>query len=403
MPVFNYIALNVKNGQSVSGAMEVADERALDDKLSGMGFSLTKAVKKKTKKKIFNKISRRDLIDFYTLMTFQVKAGVSVIEALTTAAGECKHQKLRDILRHVERKTKSGMMFFEALDGYPEAFPPNVVNMVRAGEMSVRLPDTFTELREYEEWQEKMQADIKQATIYPTIVVCVISIFILILFTVVIPKFIDLLGQMKMELPLVTRIVFGASEFIKSTWWIWVGLVLGTKYGLKWARKRYESVALACDRIALALPGFGKLNLMISMSRLTHNLSSLINAGLTVLDALHHCRELVGNKVVEHAVRRVKVDVTAGVDLSKAMAKHKVFPDMVIKMVALGETTGFLEDALENASLFYNQVIPRTTKKIFSMMEPVLVFFIILLMAAVAMSIFLPILEMMTGVSSRGR
>ncbi|MFT5467004.1 MAG: type II secretory pathway component PulF [Verrucomicrobiales bacterium] len=401
MPVFNYIALNVKNGQSVSGAMEVADEGALDQKLSGMGFSLTKAVKKKVKKKAFNRISRRDLIDFYTLMTFQVKAGVSVIEALGTAAGECKHQKLREILSHVERRVKSGMMFFEALDGHPEAFPPNVVNMVRAGEMSVNLPNTFTELREYEEWQEKMQADIKQATIYPLIVVSVISVFILILFTVVIPKFIDLLGQMKLELPPITKIVFGASEFVKATWWIWVILVLGLKFGLKWSRKRYEKVALFCDRVALNIPGFGKLNLMISMSRLTHNLASLINAGLSVLDALHHCRELVGNKVVEMAVRRIKSDVTAGVDLSEAMGKHKVFPEMVVKMVALGETTGFLEDALENASAFYNQVIPRTTKKIFSLMEPILVFFVILLMGAVAMSIFLPIIEMMTGVGSR--
>lgn len=401
MPVFNYTALNMRTGQSVAGAMEVPDEAALDTKLSGMGFSLTKAVKQKQKKKMFDRISRRDLIDFYYLMTYQVRAGVSVIEAIHVASGECKHPKLKEILKHVERKVKSGLMFFEAMDGHPEAFPPNVVNMVRAGEMSCKLHETFRELREYEEWQEKMQADIRQATIYPTIVLIVISTFVLVLSTVVIPKFKLLLTQLKTDLPLSTQIVFGASDFFKATWWIWILVGIGLKFGIAHARKRYEWVAYTYDRIMLMIPGFGNLNRMISMSRLTHNLGSLIAAGLTVLDALHHCRELVCNKVVERAVRRVKQDVTSGTDLSEALAKHPVFPEMVIRMVSLGETTGFLEDALENASEFYNQVIPRTTKKLFSILEPLLMVFIVALMALIASSIFLPITKMMGGATMR--
>lgn len=397
MAIYNYIALNTSNGKNVSGAMEVPDEGALDTKLSEMGFSLTKAVKQKDKKKGSSRISRRDMIDFYNLMIYQVNAGVSVVEALATAASECKNHKLKDALSTVERKVKSGMMFFEALDGHPAAFPPNVVNMVRAGEMSCKLPSTFKELREYEEWQEKMRADIRQATLYPMIIVVVMGAFILLLFTLVIPKFVTLLGTLKIELPLVTELVFRSSDFAKATWWIWVTGFFGCKYGFKYARKRYEWFALHYDRLMLLLPAFGKLNIMISMSRLTHNLSSLVGAGLSVLDALHHCRELVGNKVVEVALRKVKVDVTSGIDFSEALARHKVFPEMVIKMVALGEGTGFLEDALENASEFYSQAIPRQSKKIFSLLEPVLMLFIIGLIGTVALSIFMPIMEMMIG------
>ena len=112
-------------------------------KLTEMGFALQKAVKKKEKKKGKSRISRRDMIDFYNLMIYQVNAGVSVIEALGTASSECKNHKLKAALSTVERKVKSGMMFFEALDGQAAAFPANVVNMVRAGEMSCKLPDTF--------------------------------------------------------------------------------------------------------------------------------------------------------------------------------------------------------------------------------------------------------------------
>lgn len=397
MPIYNYIALNTKDGKSVSGAMEVPDEPSLEAKLIDMGFALQKAVKQKPKKKGSSRISRRDMIDFYNLMIYQVNAGLSVVESLTTAASECKNYKLKDALGTVERKVKSGMMFFEALDGFPAAFPPNVVNMVRAGEMSCKLPETFKDLREYEEWQEKMQADIRQATIYPIIILVVMGAFILLLFTLVIPKFIILLETLKLELPLVTKLVFQSSDFAKDTWWIWVIGFFGSKYGTRFARKRYEWFALQYDRLMLLLPAFGKLNIMISMSRLMHNMGSLVGAGLTVLDALHHCRELVGNKVVEVALRQVKADVTAGVDFSEALAKHKVFPEMVIKMVALGEGTGFLEDALENASEFYSQAIPRQTKKIFSLLEPVLMLFIIGLIGTVALSIFMPIMEMMTG------
>ncbi|MFT4637943.1 MAG: type II secretory pathway component PulF [Verrucomicrobiales bacterium] len=397
MAIYNYIALNTKDGKNVSGAMEIHDEATLETKLTEMGFALQKAVKQKEKKKGPSKISRRDMIDFYNLMIYQVNAGLSIVESLTTAAGESKNHKLKQALSTVERKVKSGMMFFEALDGHPAAFPPNVVNMVRAGEMSCKLPETFKDLREYEEWQEKMQADIRQATIYPIIILVIMGAFILLLFTLVIPKFVILLETLKLELPLVTKIVFQSSDFAKATWWIWVMGFFLTKYGTRFARKRYEWFALQYDRLMLMLPAFGKLNIMIAMSRLTHNLSSLVGAGLTVLDALHHCRELVGNKVVEVALRKVKADVTAGVDFSEALAKHKVFPEMVIKMVALGEGTGFLEDALENASEFYSQAIPRQTKKIFSLLEPVLMLFIIGLIGTVALSIFMPIMEMMTG------
>jgi type IV pilus assembly protein PilC len=293
------------------------------------------------------------------------------------------------------------MMFFEALDGYPEAFPPNVANMARAGEMSCKLYETFGELRQYEEWREKMEADIRQAMTYPVIIVCVVSAFILILFTFVIPKFMALLTELKVELPPLTKVIFGMSNFAVATWWMWILGAIAIVLGIKFGRKRYEWLALFLDRVVLLLPGFGKLYQMISVSRLTHNLASLTAAGLTVLDALHHCRELVGNKVVEYAVRNVKQEVTAGVDLSEAMAKHKVFPEMVVRMISLGETTGFLEDALESASEFYNQVIPRQTKKIFTLMEPLLMLFLIGIVGTLALSIFLPILQMMIGVGRR--
>ena len=147
----------------------------------------------------------------------------------------------------------------------------------------------------------------------------------------------------------------------------------------------------------IKIPFFGELNRMISMSRFTHNLAVMYNSGLPIIDALQLCEVVVGNRVVEDAVRDVKMKVKAGIGLSIAMGRHKVFPAMVLKMVSLGEGTGSLYAALENAADFYNEVIPRRMKKIFSLMEPIIMLFLVAIVGAVAMSIFLPIMNMMTG------
>jgi type IV pilus assembly protein PilC len=269
--------------------------------------------------------------------------------------------------------------------------------MVRAGELSCKLTETFVELRHYQEWLERIIADMRQATVYPLVVVSVITIFIGLLFTIVVPKFALLLTEMNLPLPLITKIVFGFSDFAKATWWLW--LIGGTLVyvGIRVGRKRSKAFAWRFDWVLLKLPFFGELNRMISMSRFTHNLAVMYNSGMPIIDALQLCEVVVGNRVVEDAVRDVKLKVKAGIGLSIAMGRHKVFPAMVLKMVSLGEGTGSLYAALENAAEFYNEVIPRRMKKIFSLMEPVIMLCLVAIVGAVAMSIFLPIMKMMTG------
>jgi type IV pilus assembly protein PilC len=337
------------------------------------------------------------MIDFYTLMSFQTKAGVSLIQAIKVAAGETMNLRLRIALKGVFQRIESGAMLFEALHEYPEAFSRQVVYMVRSGEMSCKLTETFVELRHYQEWLERIVADMRQATIYPLVVVSVITTFIGVLFTVVVPKFAMLLVEMKIPLPVLTRIVFGVSDFAKATWWIWLIGITVIYLGIRLGRKHSKGFARNFDWFLLKLPLFGELNRMISMSRFTHNLAVMYNSGLPIIDALQLCEVVVGNRVVEAAVRDVKIKVKAGIGLSIAMGRHKVFPAMVLKMVSLGEGTGSLYAALENAADFYNEVIPRRMKKIFSLLEPVIMLFLVGLVGTVAMAIFLPIMSMMTG------
>jgi type IV pilus assembly protein PilC len=397
MAAFQYSAVNAA-GKAVSGRIEAADESALEQKLLSIGFFLVSAKRQKDASTVFVKpISRRDMIDFYTLMSFQTKAGVSLIQAIKVAAGETQNLRLRIALKGVFQKIESGAMLFEALHGYPEAFSRQVVYMVRSGEMSCKLTETFVELRGYQEWLERIVADMRQATVYPLVVLSVITTFIGILFTVVVPKFAMLLVEMKIPLPVVTRVVFGVSDFAKATWWMWLIGITVVYLGIRLGRKHSKGFAKNFDWFLLKLPLFGELNRMISMSRFTHNLAVMYNSGLPIIDALQLCEVVVGNRVVEAAVRDVKIKVKAGIGLSIAMGRHRVFPAMVLKMVSLGEGTGSLYAALENAADFYNEVIPRRMKKIFSLLEPIIMLFLVGLVGTVAMAIFLPIMSMMTG------
>jgi type IV pilus assembly protein PilC len=143
---------------------------------------------------------------------------------------------------------------------------------------------------------------------------------------------------------------------------------------------------------------FGELNAMLAISRFTHNFAILYRAGIPILQALTLCRGLVGNTVVEDAVEEVHEGVKTGSTVSEAMRKQAVFPPLLLRMVVIGETTGNLDNALENVADFYNQVIPRRIKKIFTVVEPALMLFLIFVVGAVALSIYLPLLALMGSI-----
>jgi type IV pilus assembly protein PilC len=270
--------------------------------------------------------------------------------------------------------------------------------VIRAGETSSKLPESFADLRNYLEWLDQIIADVRQASLYPAIVFSVVSLFVLLLFTFVIPRFAELLHSVNVPLPLLTTVIFGVSAFVRLTWWIWFPLLLFGTIGVAVGRRVSPGFAFATDQLKLALPVFGELNRMLAISRFTHNLALLYRAGITILNSLSLCQGVVGNKVVERAIARVVEDVKGGAIVSEALRRHPVFPALLLRMTVMGETTGNLDAALENVSSYYNDVIPRRIKKMFTILEPALMLFLIILVGCVALAIYLPILSLMGNI-----
>ncbi len=409
MPVYRYEAVD-PGGRTRTGTMPAHDEGNLEEKLHNLGFWLVDAGQERVLAatedsgarpggmRLWGRHNRRELIDFCTLMAFQTKVGVTLVQALEVAAMECEDIRFREVLAGLRRHIEGGDLFWEALEKYPSVFSHQFVCVIRAGEQSSKLPETFNDLKAYLEWTEQILNDVRQASLYPAIVLTVVSGFVLFLFTAIIPKFVTLLTSVNAALPTITVIVFAVSDFAKATWWAWVLAILFFTVGLAVGRRISPRFAYFADSLMLRMPVFGELNRMLAVSRFAHNLAILYRSGIPILQSLHLCRGLVGNAVVERAVAAVEEGVKSGGIISEAMRRQRVFPAMLLRMVIMGETTGNLDHALENVSTYYNDVIPRRLKKIFTIMEPTMVVFLVFMVGAVALSIFLPIISLMTSI-----
>jgi len=410
VPLYKYEAID-ERGRTLSGTMPAQDESTLELKLKETGLWLTEAIVHWPKvpadspKAAIRRFAlrgsqgRRELIDFCTLMSFQIRSGVTAVKALEVAAQDCKSLGFKRVLENLQRQIEGGLKFHEGMAFFPGVFSVHFLTVIKAGEATSKLPEAFGDLKDYLEWVDRVLADVRQATLYPTIVMTVITGFVIFLFTFIIPKFAELLNNLKVAQPLLTRLVFGAGTFAKATAWFWLPLFGGIVLGLLVGRRISPRIGLLLDELKLRMPIFGELNLMLALSRFAHNLSILYRSGIPIIQSLNLCQQgLIGNQIVDKAVAAVEEDVKTGSTLSEAMHRQRVFSALLKRMVAMGESSGNLDKALDNVSEYYSEVIPRRIKKIFGVLEPMLMVFLICLVGAVALAIYLPIITLMGAI-----
>ncbi|MBK9137328.1 MAG: type II secretion system F family protein [Verrucomicrobia bacterium] len=398
MTTFLYTGMD-HGGRKVRGRLAAADESSLEARLQEMGLWLVEARpehaarRRLTGRRMAKGGSRRELINFCILMSFQLKVGIPMMTALQVAAEDCENPGFRQILEQVKDQVEAGAALHEALARH-SVFSRQFTSLVQSGERSGTLPESFMELRRYLEWQEQILADVRQATIYPAIVLFVVCLFVMILFTFVVPRFVSLLTAANVPLPLPTRVVFGISGFAKATWWMWVLLLVGVPGAVGLGRRLSPGFAVGFDKARFRLPLFGELIHMLVMSRFAQNLAVMYRAGIGIVEALKLTTGLVGSVWVARVIQDVAARLETGETMSEAMRHHPVFPSLLQRMVVMGERTGNLDKALENVSEYYNLVVPRKIKRIFSVAEPALILFLVVIVGFVALAIFLPILGM---------
>ncbi len=395
MSMYRYRAYNAA-GDVVQGAIEADSVLVAENRLRTSGIWLFEAhegtaiATAQTNKLT---VKRGELINFFVQMTLLLRAGIPIPKAIDRLASDAEGTRLGVVLATVREQLTLGVQLHQTLAQFPRSFPPQVVAIVHAGEVSGHLPEAFEGLSSYYEWLDRLISEIRQALIYPLMVTGAAFALVILLFTFIVPRFVSLLTDLSLGVPLVTRITIAISNLLLHGWPFIIGGGFAAWFGFKMLL-RSPRYACLFDRALMKLPVFGPLVAMFALSRFTQNLAMLYRSGITLLRGLEICKNLVGNRAIEQAIDEVRTAVTEGTPFSKSLAKHDVFPPTVVTMISTGETSGTLDVALQSVADYYNKIIPRRIKMVFAIFDPIIMLSLIAVVGFVAMAVILPILQL---------
>lgn len=401
MPIYEYSAVD-DLGKVLRGEAEASSEATLESLLRKQGRWLTQARERTVTMRSAAKVAKGNLsaprrvqIEFFLQLGLQLGAGIPLVSALEFGIDEERHAAFKAVRRDVLDRVSAGSTFSDALAVHPRVFAPLVVSLIRAGESSGRLAEMCAEVRRHYEWLDRLAGDVRQALLYPSMVLSAAVLFFFLMFTFLIPRLAQVLRELKVTLPWLTSTMLDLSDFMKGNVGSIIAVVVLTALALKFVPKFSPKFALMLDIAKLRVPVFGPVNRLICLSRVGQNLSTLYRAGIPLLSALQFTRTLAGNLAVSDALKIVEANVNAGRAMNEAMRESDIFSPLMIRMVAVGETTGTLGQSLQHVADYYNEVVPRRVKALLAMIEPVLIVGLIVLVGTVAMAVFLPIVSLM--------
>jgi general secretion pathway protein F len=400
MGAYEYHALDSK-GKTRKGILEGDAERQVRSLLRDQGLTplkVTETRKESTEQaksffSSFRRLSSRDL----TLITRQfatlVKAGLSVEECLNALIEQNESLRVRSVLSGVRGKVIEGHSLARAFAEYPNTFPELYRSLIAAGEQSGNLDIILERLADYTESQQVLKQQIGQAFIYPVIVSTFAFAIIVVLMTYVVPKVSRVFTATGQELPLPTQVMIGISQHLTNYWGWWL---LGSFAAIVLARQvlQNESVRYRWHGFLLKVPLVGSLIRSVNAARMASTLGILTSSGIPLLQAMKSAVEVVSNLPMRNALQNTMRQVSEGGSLSRSLGKTRLFPPMVIHLVASGENSGHLDNMLMRASETQSRELESWVKVFTSLLEPVLIVLMGLVVLFIVLSILLPIFEM---------
>lgn len=388
-----------KSGKLVKGMLEAESKAQVVTRLKGMGYapvSINKANSgMNTEIKIpgfGTKVGLKDLAVMSRQFATMINSGLSLLRALTILSDQTENKELARILGVVRNDVETGVALSVALAKHPQAFPPLMINMCRAGEVGGFLDAVLLQIAENYESEVRLRGKIKSAMTYPTVVFVIAIIAVIGMLLFIVPVFAKMFADLGGELPAPTRVLMFLSTAMKLSAPVLVVLgIIGTALWNKF--KHTEQVRGFVDPLKLKLPVFGNLFAKVALSRFSRNLGTMIRSGVPILQALEIVGETSGNVVLQKAGRAVQESVRRGESLSGPLAEHPIFPPMVVQMLSVGEDTGALDTMLEKIAEFYDQEVEATTEALTSLIEPLMIAFLGGIIGSMIVALYMPIFK----------
>lgn len=321
-------------------------------------------------------------------------AGVPILQALQIMARQATNPIIADIVKDVADRIEEGENLSDAFNAYPRFTSPLLFNLVRVGEETGTLDQSFLYLAELYENQKDVEERIKAATRYPKIVITAIFAAVFFLMSFVVPKFMVMFANAKVELPLPTKILIAVSSVASSYFWYILVLLAVVVLGYRYAME-IDEFRLVRDRLWLRVPVFGDLSLKIYMSRFARVFSVLHRSGVNVIRTLELSATALENLMLFETVDKITGEVREGVEINQAMAHHQLFPEMVVQMMAIGEEAGQVDQMMEKVAEYYEKETNYTIKNLSTFIEPLLLLVMGVFVGFLALAIYMPMWDMM--------
>ena len=400
MTVFNYRARN-QQGELIVGALDMVNEAGVAANLDKLGYTVleikppsaaSSSLAGLTER--FQGFKKQEVIIFTRQLSTLIRSGMPLLPSLSTICEQTTNKKFRIILENVRQSVQGGASFSEALAKYPDVFSELFVSMVEVGESGGIMDQVLDRLAVLGTQEMEITSRVMSAMTYPIVLVVLSFLIVNFILVGVLPKFVMVFKASEATLPLPTQIVLGASWVMQRFWYVILAALVG---GFLYVRRAVSGGEgkVRFHGWLLKVPIFGELYKKIQVSRFARTLSTLTGSGVPIFQALLVVEKTITNVVIQKAVQDIRLAISAGSSLVEPFKASGLFSPMVVQMVSIGEKSGSIDKMLEEVSKFYDPEIEYTIKNLTSLLEPFMLLAMGLMVAFIALSVLLPIFNLM--------
>lgn len=399
MAQYNYKAMD-KNGKAKKGSIEAINLDKAKEKLKSEGL-IVQDIKEQGagKKGGGKKVKDKDLAVFCKQFSAVLNAGVTIISALEMMSEQLENKTLKRALQEAQSYVQKGGTLADAFKLNPKVFPPIMINMTAAGEMSGNLEICFDRLTTHFETANALHSKVKGAVTYPIVILIVVVAVVAVLLVGVIPQFSQMFDDLGSELPAATQMLVNLSNFLQHKWYILVIIVAAIVFGLK-AFGKTEPGSLMYAKIGIKFPLFGNLTIKSAAATFSRTMATLMASGISLIDAVEQVAKMINNRIIREALLDAKSQIAKGVPLSKPLRDCGIFPPMLPQMTKIGEETGNIEDMMDKVADYYEMEVNDATDALTAAMEPLIIVIMGVVVGGIVMAIYSPMLSMYDAVDS---
>ena len=397
--LFSYKSVT-KEGIETSGEIEAQNQDAAINTLQRSGLVVVSVLPADQKQffqrelSFFNHVSAKEVAMVSRQIATLLEAHVPALKTFRLLANESENPIIGKKFTEISDDIQNGVAISDALFKHPEIFSNFYVNMVRAGEESGKLSETFVALADYLERSYELMAKARGALIYPAFIIFTFIVVMILMFVLVIPKLTDIISQSGQEMPFYTKVVITISELLVN-YGLFVFILFATAAFLGWRSVRDTDFV---ERLKISVPGIGNLYRMIYLSRISDNMQTMLGNGISMVRGIEITSSVVGNDIYKKILLETSEAVKTGTPFSVALGKYPEIPNVMIQMIKVGEETGEIGSILGKLSVFYQREVNNAIATVLSMIEPAMIVALGVGVGGVLASVLVPIYQIAGGI-----